>query len=438
MGSWVSRRRADSGRDALFLAIAAVLIGAFLLQTLLSMRHMSLTYDEPVYIAAGYSYWQTRDDRVNREDPPLLKMLIALPLLPLRLTVPTGDRSWRVGDEFAFARTFLTRQRGAVERNAFRPRLAIVCVGVVLALFVRRWAADLWGAEAGLVALLLFVFEPNILAHSRVATLDLGLAAFTFISMFYVWKWLRSGRMAVGVLASVALGCMLLCKAAALALLPLFLAPFLVGDVTAQLTVRRRHVHLFKCFLQVLAGGIVVVIAFYAAAFHWRPLLHVGGEHRTVDSVLARIPLLKGMMLTRAIALGEAIWVPDVAKYIEGVRAQGRSRVEGQRSFLMGRQSVNGHGWWYYYPVAFLIKTPVPILLLMIIRLVLLAAIPMVAAEYMIALPIISIMVLACFDTVDLGLRQILPIYPFLFVWLSRMAALLLFGNRLSAPRADR
>jgi 4-amino-4-deoxy-L-arabinose transferase-like glycosyltransferase len=412
----------------LYPAIAAALIGAFLLQALLSMRNMSLTYDEPVYIAAGYSYWQTRDDRMNGEHPPLLKMLIALPLLSLGLTVPTDDRSWREGDQGPFSRAFLSRQGGNVERILFRSRLSTVFIGVLLALFVRKWAAELWGAEAGLAALLLFVFEPNTLAHARLATLDLGLTVFTFVSMFYVWKWLRTGRASYAILASVALGFSLLSKEAALAFLPIFLGQFIVDDFVASRNSLPRYVHPLKGFLQVLAGGVVVVIMVYAMVFHWHPLLHIGGEHQTVDKVLARIPALKGTVQTQIVALGQRIWVPDVDKYIEGLLDQRRHLIEGHASFLMGHHSV--HGWWYYYPIAFLIKTPLPILFLVMIRLVLLAVIPMVDGEYTIIFPFIGMMVLACFDTADLGLRQILPLYPFVFVWLSRVVALELFGAR--------
>ena len=430
--------RSDTGLRPrwLYPVIAAALIGAFLLQALLSMRYMSMTYDEPVYIAAGYSYWETRDDRMNGEHPPLLKMLIALPLLSLGLTVPTDDRSWRDGDQSVFAQALLSRHGGNVERILFRSRLSIVFIGILLALFVRTWAAELWSAEAGLAALMLFVFEPNTLAHSRLATLDLGLTAFTFISMFYVWKWLRTGRAIYGILASVALGFSLLSKEAALAFLPIFLGQFIVDDVAALRNNLPRYVHPLKGFLQVLAGGVVVVIMVYAVAFHWHPLLRIGGEHRTVDKVLALMPALKGAVQTQIVALGQRIWVPDVDKYVEGLLNQRRHVIEGHASFLMGRHSL--HGWWYYYPIAFLIKTPLPILLLVIIRLVLLAAIPMADGEYMIVFPIIGMMILACFDTADLGLRQILPLYPFLFVWLSRVVALELFGARRLKMRSAR
>ena len=420
----------------LYPAIAAALIGAFLLQTLLSMGQLGLTYDERAYIAAGYSYWETREARIIPEHPPMLMLLVALPLRSLGLTVPTDDPSWQNPDYAAFSRAFLYSQRGSVERIVFRSRLSIVFIGVLLALFVRRWAAELWGAEAGLAALLLFVFEPNILAHSRLATLDLGFTAFTFISMFYAWKWRRTGRASYAILASVALGFSLLSKEAALGFLPIVLGQFIIDDVAASRNGAPRHVLPFKGFVQVLAGGVVVVIVVYAVVFHWHPLLRTGGEHRTVGKVLARIPAFKGTVQTQVVAVGQHIWVPAVDQYIKGLLDARRHLNDGHASFLMGRHSL--YGWWYYYPVVFLIKTPLPILLLLIIRLVRLAAIPMVAAEYMIVLPVVGMMILACFTPLALGLRQILPLYPFLFVWLSRVVALELFGaRRLKMPPAN-
>lgn len=414
----------------LYPAVAAVLISAFLIQALLSMTYASLVFDEPVYIAAGESYWVTRDDYINVEHPPMLKMLITLPLLPLRLTVPTNDRTFRQDNEFGFARVFLSKQGDHVARIIFRSRLPIVFIGVLLALFVRRWAAELWGAEAGLAALLLFVFEPNILANSTLATLDLGLAAFVFISMFSVWKWLRTGRAGYGILAGVTLGFSLLSKEAALAFLPIFLAYFILDDFVARRNQLPRYVHPLKGFLRVTAGAAVVLIVFYAVAFHWRPLLHAEGQHRTVDELFARIPaVIRGPLEHQIVALGQSMWVPDVAKYAQGVFDQRRHLNVGHASFVMGRRSMRGS--WYDYLLAFLIKTPLPILLLVIVRFILLPAIPMDAGEYMIVLPIVLFMGVASFESVSayLGLRNILPLYPFLFVWLSRLVTLLLVGG---------
>jgi hypothetical protein len=411
------------GPRRLYPAITAALITLFVLQVLSSMRYMSLVYDEPAYIGAGYSYWTTRDDRLNAEHPPLIKFLIALPLLSAGLTAPTSDPSWPKVDQWAFARALFAEHPRDFERILLLSRISSVLLGVLLAFFVRRWAHELWGAEAGLAALLLYVFEPNILAGSSVAMLDLGLTAFTFIAMFYVWKWLRTGRAGYGTLACVALGFSLLSKEAAVAFLPIFLSQLFIDGVAASRGRFPRYVRPLKGFLQLLAGAGLVVILFYALAFQWRPLVHTGGEHRTMEKVVAGIPVLKGAQ-ERVLALGQRVWIPDVAMYAEALLRQRQHLIAGHASFVMGRHSM--HAFWYDYPAAFLIKTPLPILLLVLVRLILLPAIPMAAQEYFVVLPIAGIMFIACSSPDYLGVRQILPLYPFLFVWLSRVVALLL------------
>src|SRR5205809_5609337 len=90
------------------LNIAAIaLIGIFCLQALLAVPRLSATSDEPLHLAAGYSYWQTRDFRMNPEHPPLAKLVAALPFLALHPRIDTSDPSWKRGIEDAFAFKFL-------------------------------------------------------------------------------------------------------------------------------------------------------------------------------------------------------------------------------------------------------------------------------------------------------------------------------------------
>jgi 4-amino-4-deoxy-L-arabinose transferase-like glycosyltransferase len=411
----------------LYPSIAAALIAAFLVQAWISVTYSSLTYDEPVYISSGYSYWATRDDRMNLEHPPLMKMWIALPLLPLRLTVPTRGRTWQHGDEGDFAPLFLSMQRG-VERIVLLSRLSIVLLAVVLALFVRRWAADLWGPEAGLAALLLFVFEPNIVANSTLATLDIGLTAFLFIAMFYLWRWLNTGRRVYAIPASVALGFALLSKEAALAFLPAVMGPL----VAVPAPDGGRMVPRLKIAVQLLLGAAAVVVLVYATAFHWRPLVHPGGQHRTVDRVLARVPR---RIQNQVISVGQAIMIPDAAAYVRVLLAQREHLAIGHPMLVMGRLSVRGR--WSDYVVAFLLKTPLPILFLIATRLALLPVMPMTAADYLMLLPVGGILLVASFESrlAYLGLRMILPLYPFLLVWLSGFVVRLLAGAGRPATR---
>jgi 4-amino-4-deoxy-L-arabinose transferase-like glycosyltransferase len=419
--------RAQRRRGWGYPTLAVLLIAAFVVQTVLSARAMSAATDEVIDIAAGYSYWKTRDGRINMEHPPLIKLLLTVPLLPLGLRVPTDDASWQDQYESAFAAAFLYHDLSNAERIVVRARIPIVVIAALLALVVWRWAAALWGPEAGPVALFLFAFDPNIIANSALATLDLGLAAFTFIAMYYVWKWHLTGRPSDALLASATLGFALLTKYAALAFLPLFLAGCVLCDAVVQ---GRRSPRLFaplKRFLLLAIGAAVVMVAVYALTFHWRPLFS-GSGHGFVAGVVARAPFLPDGLRADIVSLGQHIWVPDVKGYVDGALDQLHHLRDGDPGqYLMGRHSTRG--WWYYYPVAFLIKTPLPILLLVLARLLGLRLIRMAAGEYVLLVPIAGIMILACFSTVDLGLRYILPLYPFLFVWLSRVIALVLFGT---------
>ena len=63
---------------------AALLLASMLLQAVLSMRQLSATFDETTHLPSGYSYIATGDFRLNQQHPPLIKILSALPLLPLR------------------------------------------------------------------------------------------------------------------------------------------------------------------------------------------------------------------------------------------------------------------------------------------------------------------------------------------------------------------
>src|SRR5437588_2417074 len=98
----------------------------FCLQALFALPRLSATTDEPVHLTAGYSYWQTRDFRLNPEHPPLAKLLAALPLLALHPRFDTSDQSWKNAIEDAFAFKFL--YGNDADRLLFWSRITIVLI----------------------------------------------------------------------------------------------------------------------------------------------------------------------------------------------------------------------------------------------------------------------------------------------------------------------
>ena len=210
--------RAVARRTVLLVA----LLGAVFFQEFCSLSYLTAAADEPAHLPAGYTYWKTGDFRLNPEHPPLIKLLAALPIvLFMDPVVKWEDPNWTKDppDQTAFGVRFLYSNNA--DEMLFWGRLPVVLLSVLLGYFVFRWASELYGRHAGLAALFLYAFCPNILAHSRFVTMDLGLTCFFFLTLYYLWRFSKQGRLRNLVLAGVAMGLALATKFSAVVLVPL-------------------------------------------------------------------------------------------------------------------------------------------------------------------------------------------------------------------------
>ena len=144
------------------IAVLVVILVAFCLQALLAIPKLSATTDEPVHLAAGYSYWQTRDFRMNPEHPPLAKLIAAFPLLFIHPKLDRTRNDWKTADEYRFGFNFL--YENDADRLLFWSRTAIAALAAVGLIVTFLWARDMFGPPAGLFAAGLYAFSPNLLA----------------------------------------------------------------------------------------------------------------------------------------------------------------------------------------------------------------------------------------------------------------------------------
>jgi len=300
-----------------------------LVQMIWMAHTKSATMDEPNHITRGLTYLKTGDLRLARIHPPLINVLCALPLIAdRRVVLPLDDPNWegRNLDQFAF--NFLWRSNNDGPSIVFRARLPIILITILFAGLVYLWARELYGPMAALLAVTLFAFDPNILANGSIATNDVGVAFFSTLSLYTFWRWLARPSWVRGIIAGLAFGLAQASKFSALflvAALPLIaLAHFAMLPRS-----ERPRINLTKVLVSVglfLIIGGAIVAAFYG--FRMRPSGHAGGVRMT--SYLGELRLL-------------------------------RNRISGGNpTFLLG--SYSSSGWWYYFPFAFLVKTPVPTL----------------------------------------------------------------------------
>lgn len=386
-------------------------IAFFLTLALTSAASHSGTFDESAYVSAGYAGWRFGDFRLTSAHPPLAKLWVAAPLLAMDVRVDPGDGAWLEAHPWKFGRLFLYEWNDP-QRLLLWARAANAVLAAGLILIVWAWTRLHFGHAAGSVALLLCVASPDLLAHGSLATTDLAVSAFVFASVIAFERLLERASPWRVFAAGTALGAALLSKHSALLLGPLLA---LLGLAHARLrddAAHGRRLHAAWRALRLLALVCVIAYGWLWAGYRFRfeataepartEPLHWRADAETASDLVAAT----GQRLRLARLLPEA--------YVHGLLDL-LTRSQERRAFLLGRYS--NEGWWYYFLVTFLLKTPVPLLILLGIAL---ARPPESDDKRRLAafvwLPVAAFALAALTSKVDIGHRYLLPIQPFLIV----------------------
>ncbi len=386
------------------VALAAALLLLFLGEGVAFIGANSQTSDEAVHLTAGYSYLARHDFRLNPEHPPLIKELCALPVALIeRLPFEPDPGLWSSAEEWRIGRDFLYRSRVPGERILFLGRIPNLLLGLLLVALTGWWSYRLWGRNAALVALALASLEPNLIANASLVTTDLGAALFIFLPVYLLWEYAAAPTWPLIVGVGVSAGLALTSKYSTVVL----------GGILAAIVL----VHL-------LSGSAL------PPPGEARRKLRGGFAPRVVHA-------LPPLLLAGALAL----LVIPVVYFFQGFSTwwTGLHRVlthqeAGHHAFFLGEYSLEG--WWSYFPVAFLIKTPVGSLLLILASLLF----PRRGKPFgkrgviFLLLPVAVLFAAAMQGRINIGLRHILPVYPFLFVAASRVATFRFGRPRLLGP----
>lgn len=387
----------------------------------------SPTVDEVGHLPAGLAICESGRFDLYRVNPPLVKTLAASPVWLSRPatdwkqhpTIAGARPEWGIGLDFIAANphTFLWLFTIA--------RWACIPLSLIGALVCYRWANQLYGAPAGLLALILWCFSPNILAHASLMTPDVGAASLGLLAAWRFWSWLRLPTPMNALLAGLALGAAELTKFTWLSLFGLWPLLWLVWTTTLPPTCDTlpRAKQAFQ-LAGILLLGLLLLNAGYGFQGSFQRLDQfefvtrtLGGSERTLG------PGDSGNRF-RGSAIG-AIPVPLPRDCVIGLDLQKCDFEEGHRSYLRGEWKYGG--WWYYYLYALLIKAPLGNWVLAGIALALPIALQPHSVRwqdhFVLLAPAVLVFGIVSSQTgFNDHFRYVLPAFPFCFIAIGRAA----------------
>src|SRR5581483_1545087 len=400
-------------------ALAAALLAFQAFVQLHLSRADSQTTDEGVHLSAGYSYWEWRRVLLNPEHPPLVKLLagaaarIAHPVFP---AVEHPDRlaaffydSWRENRRLGEA--FLYESGNDADRLLRLGRLPAIALTLILGAAVFAAAAAFFGPRAGVLSTAVYVLDPTIAGHGHLITTDVAVALGGVAVLAAAWRF-ASEQGARG--STIRLG-----LAVGLASIAKFTSIIFLADLAVLLAMLRGARGLLRLVPRLLAAALVawaVVLGAYGFSLEPPPPVAsiidaVAPDNQQPAAVKARANRVYGLVRRLAVP----------RQYFKGLGMVIGHVANGQESFLLGRTSRTG--WWYYFPVVFAAKTPVPTLILAA-----LAAAGAIRRRrdpvcwYWLAGAAVYFLC-AMTSRADLGFRHLMPAMVFLFIGIGGVLA---------------
>ena len=396
-----------------FVPAAVALFAVFAAEIFFSVRTESQTFDEPAHLYAGYSYWLRSDYGINPEHPPLVKMVASLPLLVEKPKYPEPTNFFFRADSVIGGTQLLAGSAGESRLN--RARAAVSVFVVLLGLLVVLAAREMFGDATAMLALALFVFDPLLIAHGPLLGTDAGATCCIFGTVYAFYRYVKRPSLMRLAVCAVAAGLSLAAKHSAILIAPLLILISAVEVAmweprAAEGSRWRYALRLGGSLVAIAAVSLGILWAFYGFRYQARP----GGTQITPPTAVY-LQDLHHPAQARVIAFAERHHLLPEA-YLYGLTDVTILSDDGRVMFLFGKVYPNGR--WFYFPAAFLIKSTLGFLLL-------LALVPFARGIWrsgsrrevlFLAIPPVVYFGAATASKLDIGIRHVLPIMPFLIV----------------------
>lgn len=409
----------------------------------LSTRQESPSWDEGDHIYSGYMNWKNGEYSLNPEHPPLVKLIATLPLVPLSLKVAPREGRYFKSEAYYGGRELLFRNDPKYGGNydadtlLFRVHMAASIFAVTLALLLFLATAEMFGVGAGLIALVLFVFDPTILANAPFVATDTGATCGIFAGVYAFYRFVNRMSWRRAVVCGLAVGLALVTKHSAVLLLPILLL-LTAGEIARRWKTQGRWPA--GDVLRMLGGmGAAAGVALFVVwgVYSFRYAMHPMGM--TVPPLASQLTALSPFLRGAISFCAKHHLLPE--SYLYGLADVQRVGV-ATPTYIFGK--IYAHGVWFYFPALLSLKWTVGMLGLLAMAIYAFATgqVRRSREVFFLALPAVFYLAIAMSGPLNIGVRHVLPIFPFVFalagggaawlvrqrrVWMYPVAALLLW-----------
>jgi len=411
--------------------IAGILLAMMFFTAFFSMLGDSATMDELAHIPAGYSYLSQKDFRINPEHPPLVKDLAAIPLLFLNLNFPKDHPSWQeeVNGQWWFGSEFLYHSGNNPDRIIFWARIPMILLLIFLGWFLFYFARKLAGNEVAILTLILFSFCPTFLTHGRLVTTDVGAALGVVLSTYFWIEFLKCPSKKNIILAGLIFGIALLLKFSLILLVPFF---GIITIIFAWLKTDNKKAILKYVMLALFAG--IIGFAFIVWPVYQFHVLNYPLAKQLSDTKFLLESNPMGSLSNLCIWMADKPLLRPFGHFLLGLLMATQRTAFGNTVYFMGM--ISASGWWFYFPLVYFLKIPLAFHLLTLIALfsTLLAIkkpfwvetkkrvkawILNHFTEFSMLVFLTIYWITSISGNLNIGVRHILPTFPFLYVLVS-------------------
>jgi len=424
------------------VATTLVVVFLFLTQTLMlgwAAYRDSPTWDEFGHLAAGISHWRDGTFNLYRVNPPLVRLVASAPVMLMeakihvgyydRVTDPSIRGEFVAGGEMVHANGQHFFDLMTVARWGCIPFCLLggwICF---------TWARQLYGHSAGILSLLLWTFCPNVIGYGHLIAPDMGATALGVAACYMYWKWLTVPNALNMVGAGLVLGLAELSKTTWIVLVLLWPILWLAFRLLQQ---PKPTGYVWREALQIL---VILVLSLWIINLGYcfeRSFKTLGKYQFVSESLAGRPHTAQGPSTGNRFSgswLG-LVPVPLPENYLSGIDVQKADFERRMWSYLHGEWRFGG--WWYYYVYGLLIKVPIGTWVLLGLAIVTALFSKGYAAaardELCLLLPLLVVLAVVSSQTgFNHHLRYVLPIFPFAYIWISKLARSIALNHRAVA-----